>query len=393
MLDLSEEHRPPEHGPRILFFSGGSALRPLTRALKQRTHNSIHIITPFDSGGSSGPLRRAFGMPAVGDLRNRLLALADDRVEGNAEIQALLGRRLDRHASPDALRSTLAGLVAGNDPLIAAVGEAARAYARSRLGVVAERLPEEFDLRGASIGNLVLAGAWLSKPDLAAAIADFGALLSVRGEVHPTVEADLHLAVETADGQTIVGQHQITGKEVAELESPIRDLWLVRGSDATERALVDAPDSVIAAIRSAALICFPIGSFFSSVLCNLLPAGIGRAVADARCPKVYIPNLQRDPEQNGVRAADATRLLMEALRQDAGGAVEPGRLLDLVLLDSSSESYAEPPDREAISRLGVRVVEIPICDADPGGPPTLAPLRLAEALMRLAENPSSEATN
>src|SRR5688572_20780353 len=86
--------RAPELGPRILFFSGGTALRPLSRALKLLTHNSIHLITPFDSGGSSAALRRAFGMPALGDLRNRLLALADETVRGNPRVFRLFGYRL-----------------------------------------------------------------------------------------------------------------------------------------------------------------------------------------------------------------------------------------------------------------------------------------------------------
>ena len=45
--------RAPELGPRLLFFSGGSALRELAEILVEYTHNSIHCITPFDSGGSS----------------------------------------------------------------------------------------------------------------------------------------------------------------------------------------------------------------------------------------------------------------------------------------------------------------------------------------------------
>ena len=45
--------RTPSRGPRILFFSGGTALRGIARELKRFTWNSIHLVTPFDSGGSS----------------------------------------------------------------------------------------------------------------------------------------------------------------------------------------------------------------------------------------------------------------------------------------------------------------------------------------------------
>src|SRR6056297_2095826 len=86
--------RVPELGPRILFFSGGTALRELSQEIIHYTHNTTHIITPFDSGGSSAVIRKAFGMPAVGDLRNRLMALADKSVHGNPAIFDLFTHRL-----------------------------------------------------------------------------------------------------------------------------------------------------------------------------------------------------------------------------------------------------------------------------------------------------------
>ena len=58
-LRVARCRRAPELGPRILFFTGGSALRDLSIVLKRYTHNSIHLVTPFDSGGSSAALREA----------------------------------------------------------------------------------------------------------------------------------------------------------------------------------------------------------------------------------------------------------------------------------------------------------------------------------------------
>ncbi|MBL0700813.1 MAG: YvcK family protein, partial [Desulfosarcina sp.] len=74
-VKLARYTKAPELGPRLLFFSGGSALRHLSSTLTKYTYNSIHLITPFDSGGSSATLRRAFKMLAIGDIRNRLMAL------------------------------------------------------------------------------------------------------------------------------------------------------------------------------------------------------------------------------------------------------------------------------------------------------------------------------
>jgi 2-phospho-L-lactate transferase/gluconeogenesis factor (CofD/UPF0052 family) len=43
-------------------------------------------------------------------------------------------------------------------------------------------------------------------------------------------------------------------------------------------------------IREAELICYPMGSFYSSLIANLLPKGVGKAVSRNPCPKVFIPN-------------------------------------------------------------------------------------------------------
>src|SRR5690606_21425971 len=118
--------RLPELGPRILFFSGGTALKKLSRTLKRYTHHSIHLITPFDSGGSSAALRRAFRMLSIGDLRNRLVALADETVHGNPEIYALFSHRFAKDADPIELGQRLERMIAGTDPLVAAVPEPMR---------------------------------------------------------------------------------------------------------------------------------------------------------------------------------------------------------------------------------------------------------------------------
>ena len=65
----------PELGPRLTILSGGTAFNDTARVLKHLTHHSAHLLTPFDSGGSSAILRTSFDMPAVGDLRSRIMAL------------------------------------------------------------------------------------------------------------------------------------------------------------------------------------------------------------------------------------------------------------------------------------------------------------------------------
>ena len=90
---LSRYLKAPELGPSILFFSGGSALNGVSHVLKNYTHNSTHMVTPFDSGGSSAKLRKAFSMPSIGDLRSRQVALANETVTGHPEVYKLFTYR------------------------------------------------------------------------------------------------------------------------------------------------------------------------------------------------------------------------------------------------------------------------------------------------------------
>jgi len=381
-LRVSRSLRAPELGPRISFFSGGSALRPLCRMLKQYTHNSVHLITAFDSGGSSAQLRRAFGMPAIGDLRNRIVALADESVRGNPQIYRLFAHRLSSTAAQGELEVELSALVSKNHDLIEAIPEPMRRIVRTHLGFFAERMPPDFDLRGANLGNLLLAGGYLSHGrDLESVLFLFSKLLEVRGVVRPIVDTDLHLCADLEDGTQVLGQHRLTGKEVAPLASRVSELYLVQGLDAAQRASTMIGDKVRASIEAADLICFPMGSFYSSVLANLLPEGVGRAIAAASAPRVYVPNTGRDPEQYGMSLADSLAQLVRYVRRDAGADVPLGRIVNLVLLDRDTRNYAMDVDVERLERMGAQVVSLDLVTES--SHPQIHPQRLAEALLSL----------
>ena len=96
LLKISRYQKIPELGPRILFFSGGTAINGLSKVVKNYTHHSIHLVTPFDSGGSSAILREAFDMPSIGDLRSRMMALADESILGHPEIYELFTYRMPK---------------------------------------------------------------------------------------------------------------------------------------------------------------------------------------------------------------------------------------------------------------------------------------------------------
>ena len=54
----------------------------------------------------------------------------------------------------------------------------------------------------------------------------FAKLAEVRGVVRTILNKDLHLVAELEDGRLVVGQHLMTGKEVAPISSPIKRVYL-----------------------------------------------------------------------------------------------------------------------------------------------------------------------
>ena len=296
-LKISRYRKVPELGPKILFFSGGSALNATSRVLKLYTHNSIHLVTPFDSGGSSAKLRQAFEMPSIGDLRSRLMALADETVTGHPEIYRLFTYRLPVDEHDDRLFERLERLARAKDPLVRAISNPMRRLIRNQLGFFLKYMPRDFNLRGASIGNLILAGGYLNNHQhLDPIIFLFSKLVNVQGTVRAIINDNIHLGADLADGSRVIGQHNLTGKETAPLSSPIKRLFLSESLEGFTPVSAKLRAKNRRLVVGADLICYPPGSFYTSMLANLLPKGVGLAIAANGSPKVYIPNLGQDPE-------------------------------------------------------------------------------------------------
>lgn len=381
-LRIAQAQRNPELGPRILFFTGGTAMRGLSHQLKRYTHNSIHLITPFDSGGSSAKLRTAFDMLSVGDIRNRLLALADDALVGASHINNLFSYRFGHDSETATRYQELRDLADGEHPLIAAAPAPIQNIVGEYIRYFCSRMPEGFDLRGASIGNLVLAGGYLqNNRDLATVLPVVSAEIKVLGTVSPITETSLHLLAELEDGTQLIGQDRMTGKEHPPITAPICNLSLVDSITEPVATTVDASGQTRELIRDAELICFPMGSFWTSVVANLLPKGVGQAIASAQCPKLYIPNVGNDPEQLGLMVHDCIRILHRKVCEDAGESVPLSKVLDLVLVDSKNADYANRLDTKELAALGVRVLDIRLTSE--GSRPLLDSTHLAQALVSM----------
>lgn len=380
-IKLERFRRVPELGSTILFFSGGTAMRETARQLCKYTHNGVHVMTPFDSGGSSATLRSAFNMPAVGDIRSRIMALADQSVKGNPEIYTLFAYRFVHHSSPKDLRRELADLCQGRHPLIKVVPDPMRKIIRNNLMHFAEAMPKDFCLAGASIGNLVLAGGYLShRRHLDAVIFIYSKLVGAHGIVRPVVNTAAQLAVRLASGQVIVGQHNFTGKESKPVSSPIKEIWLTNSLEDSTPVNIPIRSKMRDLIAKSDLICYPFGSFYSSLVANLLPSGVGKAVASTNCPKVFVPNLGKDPELLGHSLKKQIEILLFHLSKD-NPASKAEDLLNIVVLDTNEAFYNGRIPNKWLNSLGIQIVRTPLVTLESF--PYASPDLMAEVLVSL----------
>ncbi len=375
--------RTPELGPCALFFSGGSALKDFSRILKQYSHNTIHLVTPFDSGGSSAILRRAFSMPSVGDLRSRIMSLSDESLDYHIYIYNLFVHRFPTDSTNEELRQELVTMIDGSNPLVQPIQDPMRKLICSQLDCFYDSMPDAFDLRGASIGNLILTGGYLNHHrELDKISFLFSKLIGAQGIVRTTISDDLHLAATLEDGTQIIGQHRITGKETSPISSPVSIVDISSDPDtyAPTSAQLNKPNRKL--IDMADIICYPPGSFYSSLIANLLPQGVGEAIANNPAPKVYIPSLDSDPEQLGMSLDTSIETLLKYLKMDAGVECPNNKLLNLVLIDSKNGNYNSSLSQNILDSLGIRLIDTELITATSA--PYYDPELLVRALLSLA---------
>lgn len=232
----------PTVKPAIVAIGGGTGLPVLLRGLKAYPSAITAIVSVADDGGSSGRLRDELGIIPPGDIRNCIVALAD---EASVLAQAFQHRFED-------------GALAGH-----------------------------------TMGNIILAALAGNEGDFVQAIACATEALGGKGRVIPASLDYLTLCAEKTDGTRVTGQAAIMS-----LPGSCRKAWL-------EPADARAPREAVDAIRNADLIVIGPGSLFTSVIPNLLIEDIREALVAADCPRVFICNVMTQPgETDGFGVAD-----------------------------------------------------------------------------------------
>jgi hypothetical protein len=83
--------------PRVVTIGGGHGQAVVLSALRILDCSISAVVATADDGGCSGELRRELGMPAPGDLRRCLSALAlDEQLAAQLEDRLLTGSPVPR---------------------------------------------------------------------------------------------------------------------------------------------------------------------------------------------------------------------------------------------------------------------------------------------------------
>ncbi len=304
LVDILINRRRLNKGPKIVAVGGGTGLSTLLRGLKHYSSNITAIVTVADDGGSSGRLRREIGVLPPGDIRNCLAALADEE----KLLTELFQYRFEAGAG----------------------------------------------LSGHSFGNLFLTAMSEITGDLEKAVTASSQVLAIRGKVLPATLSDVSLWAEMTDGRLIEGESNIPLAK-----GRIRTVGCI---PANPPALPDA----IAAIESADYIVIGPGSLYTSIIPNLLVPEIVTALAKAKVPRIYVCNIMTQPgETETYSVADHIEAIDRACGKKVFDAVLVQRKRppeEMIEHYAKENSHPVVVDREAIARLGRRVVIANIMD-------------------------------
>ena len=221
----------------IVVIGGGHGQSAICRGIKNIPDVDISaIVTVADDGGSTGRLRRRFHIPAMGDIRNVMISLA----ESETLMTDIMNYRFD---DPDG---------------------------------------SETDISGHNLGNLILTALTQQTGSFMEAVSEIQKVLNVRGKIIPATSQVITLLAEMEDGVVVKGEANI----------PTR-------ANRISRVFYDQPvhaeSEAIEAIRQADLIIYGIGSVYTSILPNVIIPEIQQELKKAKARKVYFCTARTQP--------------------------------------------------------------------------------------------------
>lgn len=222
---------------KVVVIGGGHGQSTICRGIKNIENLDISaIVTVADDGGSTGRLRRKFHIPAMGDIRNVMIALS-----ANDDLMTeLMEYRFD---DPEGT---------------------------------------EEDIAGHNLGNLILTALTQSCGSFLEAVQKVQNILNVKGKIIPATSQVITLYAQMEDGVIVRGEANIP-----DINNRIRKVFY--------ETYVRADEDAVRAIQEADLIVYGIGSVYTSILPNVIIPDIRTALQKSKAKKVYFCNVMSQP--------------------------------------------------------------------------------------------------
>ena len=236
----------------VVVLGGGNGLSSLLRGLKQFPVDLTAIVSVCDDGSSSGILRKEFNTPAMGDIRRVLISLS--------ETEPIFEKMFNYRFETDSY------------------------------------------LNGHAVGNFLLQAMTEITGSLSEAILSLEKVLNLKGKVIPLTEnGDITLVAEMTDGEIVEGEHNIT-----EANKIIKKVYYKNEPEIT-------PDAVNA-IKKADLVILSVGSLYTSIIPNLIPKQMKKALKQSKAKIMYVCNIMTQPgETDKFKVSDHVNKLNEYL--------------------------------------------------------------------------------
>ena len=222
-------------GPNIVLLGGGTGSYELLLGLKNITANITAVVNMCDNGGSTGVLRRDYGVLPPGDVRQCLVALSKNETLAQSWNYRFAGGALSGHP----------------------------------------------------LGNIILSGLELKLGSFEKAVTVAGKMLDIHGAVLP---------VSTTKHQLILhdGSQEVYGQETVRLHK-VRYPDEVRLSLAPATQLNPAAR---AAITEADMVIIAPGGLYWTLVPLCLVEGVADALQQTKAKVVCVANLMNRPEQH-----------------------------------------------------------------------------------------------
>lgn len=240
---------------KVVVIGGGTGSSVVLSSLKNIPNielTALPVVT--DSGGSTGKLRDEFGFLPVGDIRQCLAALADDRTQ--QDIKELL---LYRFSKGDGLQ-------------------------------------------GHNLGNLILTALEDLENKPGKAIEAASKIFRIKGKVFPVTENSTNLVITYEDGKKLVGEHFLDdhdkgGKRIKKIElSKPAKLY-----KKAKQAILEADTIIVGP-----------GDVYGSLLPHTLVDNFKQVFKESRGKFIYITNLMTHFSQtHNMSASDHVAIIEE----------------------------------------------------------------------------------